>query len=89
MDYPILILCGIAFPISVLPTWTLPLSYILSPTHFLALARMCVVGISDWSLFNHHMAWLVGLTLVYTGLFIRFYKVIDIKARKDATLGVV
>lgn len=89
MDYPILILSGIAFPISILPSWTLPLSYILSPTHFLILSRMCVTGIIDYKLFYFHFISLVLLTITYTVLFIYFYKLIDIKARKEATLGVV
>jgi len=89
LDYPILILCGVAFPISVLPQWTIPFSYILSPTHFLILGRMCVKGISDYNLFSYHLLWLIGLTFLYTLLFLHFYKVIDIKARQHATLGVI
>lgn len=89
MDYPIMILCGIAFPINILPIWTLPFSYMLSPTHFLALARMCVIGIDSVTLFYHHFIWLVGLTLLYGLLSILAYRMIDVKARKDATLGVV
>ena len=89
MDYPIMILCGIAFPINILPSWTWPLSYILSPTHFLALARMCVIGTDSVVLFYHHLIWLIGLTLFYALLSIFAYRMIDVKARKDATLGVV
>jgi ABC-2 type transport system permease protein len=89
IDYPIMILCGVAFPISILPLWTRPLSYILSPTHFLVLSRMCVQGVTDMALFQHHFVWMVGLTLVYGGFALHFYKVIDIYARRHATLEVV
>ncbi|MBF4695913.1 ABC transporter permease [Fusibacter ferrireducens] len=89
MDYPIMILCGIAFPIHILPIWTLPFSYMLSPTHFLALARMCVGGIYSKDAFYHHLIWLMGLTILYVLLSLFAYRMIDINARKDATLGVV
>lgn len=89
MDYPVMILCGIAFPISILPSWTLPFSYALSPTHFLVLARMCVTGIESEALFSHHLLWLTGLTVLYCMVSVVAYRLIDVKARKEATLGVV
>ena len=89
MDYPVMILCGIAFPIDILPAWTLPLSYLLSPTHFLKLSRMCVSGIDSIELFYHHLLWLIGLTFFYSAASVLAYKAIDVKARKNATLGVV
>ncbi len=89
IDYPIMILCGVAFPIEILPYWTKPLSYLLSPTHFLILSRMCVQGITSMGLFWFHLAWMIGLTLIYGVLSIKFYDVIDVYARQHATLGVV
>lgn len=89
IDYPIMILCGVAFPFEILPMWTRPFSYILSPTHFLFLARQCVSGIENMSLFYFHFTWMCGLTLLYGILAVWFYKVIDTHARKHATLGVV
>jgi len=89
MDYPILILCGVVFPIEMLPAWTRILSYALSPTYVLKLLRMCVFGIEDFSVFYMHLGGLAALTLLYTLFFLKFYKVIDVRARENATLGVV
>lgn len=89
IDYPIMILCGVAFPVEVLPLWTRPISYLLSPTHFLKLARMCVSGVENIGLFHYHMVWMVGLTLIYFLFALWFYRLIDIYARKNATLEVV
>ncbi len=89
LDYPIFIFCGTVFPIDVLPIWTRPISYILSPTYVLKLARMSIVGISDYYNFYTHLISLIALTLVYLLLFIWLYRVIDIKAREEATLEVI
>lgn len=89
IDYPIMILCGVAFPIEILPLWTKPLSYMLSPTHFLIVSRMCIDGVSDRALFMTHLLWMLGLTICYGVLANYFYKVIDQHAREHATLGVV
>lgn len=89
MDYPIMILCGIAFPISILPSWTLPLSNVLSPTHYLVLARMSVTGVTSNALLQTHLIWLVGLTVFYSVVAIWTYGVIDMRARQKATLGVI
>ena len=89
IDYPVFILCGTFFPLEVLPIWIRPLSYLLSPTYVLKLARISISGITDYSVFNIHMLGLVIITLLYFIGYLKFYKIIDIKARKEATLEVL
>ncbi|MCM1991221.1 ABC transporter permease [Oceanirhabdus seepicola] len=88
MEYPILILCGIMFPIEIIPVYIRWISYLLSPTYVVKLLRMCVFGIGDWSLFYNLIFALIGVTLIYIALFILGYKLIDTKARINATLEV-
>jgi len=89
LDYPIFIFCGTVFPIEVLPTWTRPISYILSPTYVLKLSRTAITGITNFHEFYTYLLGLLTITLVYFFLYKYFYKVIDVKARKEATLEVI
>ena len=89
IDFPVFILCGTYFPIDVLPIWIRPLSYILSPTYVLKLARMCIGGITDFRIFNIHMLGLLIVSLFYLFGYLKFYEIIDIRARREATLEVV
>lgn len=89
IDYPVFILCGTFFPIEVLPVWFRPLSYALSPTYVLKLTRMCISGITDYGLFFTYMIGLVIVSIIYLLGYLKFYDIIDVKARQEATLGVV
>nr|WP_279288985.1 ABC transporter permease [Anaerosolibacter carboniphilus] len=89
IDYPIFILCGTLFPVELLPSWVKPISYILSPTYVLKLARMSINGINDYNVFINYMFGLIFVTILYTIGYFTFYRIIDIKARKEATLEVV
>lgn len=89
IDYPVFILCGTFFPIEVLPMWIQPLSYILSPTYVLKLARMCITGISDYGVFYSYILGLIIVSIIYWFGYLKFYQIIDIKARKEATLEVI
>ena len=88
LDYPIFLFCGTVFPIEVLPVWTRPISYILTPTYVLKLCRMCISGITDFREFYIYLLGLIIVTLVYFILYKWFYSIIDVKARKEATLEV-
>lgn len=89
IDFPVFILCGTYFPIEVLPAWVKPLSYILSPTYVLKLARMSISGITDYNTFYSYMFGLVTISILYLISYQKLYDMIDIKARKEATLEVV
>ncbi|SCY60746.1 ABC transporter permease [Alkaliphilus peptidifermentans] len=89
IDYPVFILCGAFFPIEVLPIWIRPLAYVLSPTYVLKLARMSIAGIDLYSNYNKHFGGLIIVTVIYIFGYLKFYNIIDIKARKEATLEVI
>jgi ABC-2 type transport system permease protein len=89
IDFPVFILCGTYFPIEILPTWIKPLCYVLSPTYVLKLARMSISGINDYGIFYRYMLGLLIVTVFYLLGYLKFYKIIDIRARKDATLEVL
>lgn len=89
IDFPVFILCGTYFPIDVLPVWVQPISFALSPTYVLKLARMSIEGIADYGMFYNYMLGLLLISLLYLLGYLKFYSVIDIKARKEATLEVI
>lgn len=89
IDFPVFILCGTYFPIDVLPTWVQPLSYILSPTYVLKLARMSISGITDYRMFYTYLIGLLLVSACYFLSYMKFYTIIDSKARKEATLEVI
>jgi ABC-2 type transport system permease protein len=88
IEYPIFILCGILFPIEVLPKWILPLSYILTPTWSIKVLRMTIEGVSNFELFYKYLLILVALTFVYFILANFLFNLIDKKTRIHATLAV-
>jgi len=87
MEHPVYILCGVVFPLSVLPKFILPLSYALSPTWAVQVIRLSIVG-GEIGEITHNLSGLIGITVAYVILSIYSFKVIDQKARVDATLGV-
>lgn len=88
LDFPMLILCGVAFPIDLLPTWTRPLSFALSPTYVLKLARMAIAGITDPGAFWLLFAGLCALTALYCAAYQALYRILDVRARITASLEV-
>jgi len=88
ISYPIVIICGFLFPIEVLPIWTRPISYILSPTWVVKLLRMCAAGISDYQMFYRQSAILLTVTLIYFIVGYFMFERIEKLARINATLEV-
>lgn len=87
MEYPIFFLCGFLFPITFLPIWLQPLSWMLPPTWGIQLLReiskpelTAMVG----------KAWLgLGInTIVYALLSVILYRMMEHKVRKLGNLGV-
>ena len=89
LEFPIYILCGFLFPIALLPDWTTPLSYILSPYW----AALALHASAQGTLAPLQIAAIWGLLLIFCVVYIlasgRLYKVILRKAREDATLDIV
>ncbi|KGE16516.1 ABC transporter permease [Paenibacillus wynnii] len=87
LEYPIFILCGISFPISILPEWTRFLSYILPPTWAARLLRESIVS-GTHTLFANDLIFMIVLIVFYFLISILLFKYIDILIRKRGTLGV-
>ncbi|WDV47208.1 ABC transporter permease [Clostridiaceae bacterium M8S5] len=88
LEYPIYILCGILFPINILPKHIHPLSYILSPTWAVKMLRMSLTEINDWSSFYKSIVVLTIITIIYFVASNFLFDVIDKKTRKNGTLEV-
>lgn len=88
LEFPVYILCGILFPIEILPIWTRLLSWILSPTWVVKLLKMSVLGIENYEMYFKYMVILIFITMVYFILARILFKEIDKKTRIHATLGV-
>jgi len=87
VEYPVFILCGVLFPIEILPIWTRPFSYILSPTWSVKLLRMSIDGISDLKNFYTYLLILICVTMIYFVSAYQLFKKIDKETRINATLG--
>ncbi|QVK17003.1 ABC transporter permease [Mycoplasmatota bacterium] len=89
LDYPIYILCGLVFPIDILPKYIKVFSYLLTPTWAKELLSISTSGITNYHDFYIKLGILSLLTSVYLIISIFFFKLIDRKTRKEATLEVV
>lgn len=88
IEIPIILLCGFAFPVSVLPFGIRIVSYTLAPTYAVELMRMAVWGITDKAEFFEKLLVLMILTLIYAVISAFLYKKIDRSVRIAATLEV-
>ncbi|MDX1436839.1 MAG: ABC transporter permease [Anaerolineales bacterium] len=87
LEFPVYILAGFLFPIALLPVWTTPLSYILSP-YWAALAlHGSASGDASLDQLAFFWAMLVILSAIYLIISRRFLKAMVRKARADATLN--
>ena len=89
LEFPVYILGGFLFPIMLLPEWTTPLSYILTPYW----AALALHGAAEGKLAPLQIVGVWGIMLIFSVLYIvasrGLYRVILRKAREDATLDVV
>lgn len=86
MEYPIWILSGFLFPVAMLAEWTRPISMLLPP--YWAARAMHGTSTGGASLQEVLMAW--GLLLVFSLIDLllasRLFRLMLVKARRDATL---
>jgi len=87
LEHPIYLLCGIVFPLEIIPTFIRPLSYLLSPTWSVKVLRAAVVGGQNQEALLYLLA-LTFLTIIYFVIGHFLFEKIDYKARVEATLGV-
>lgn len=88
IEIPFILLCGFAFPVSVLPTWLRPISLALSPTWAVDLLRMAVNGVENAGLFIQKLLVLVLLSVGYALFSGWLYRYIDRQVRITASLEV-
>jgi len=87
IEIPIILLCGFVFPVSFLPQWIHPLSYVLLPTWAVKLLRLSINWTTS-SEFLHTLIILVLVTAFYGVASALIIKTIDKQIRKNATLEV-
>ncbi|TQR32830.1 ABC transporter permease [Lysinibacillus sphaericus] len=88
MEYPVYILCGVIFPVSILPNFIQYFSYILVPTWAVKLLRTSMIGINDYSEFSSYMFWILIISLINLLIGIILFKKINNQTRIKGTLGV-
>ncbi|MCK4726462.1 MAG: ABC transporter permease [Anaerolineales bacterium] len=86
MEFPIYILCGFLFPIAMLPQWTTPISYLLTP--YWAARALHGTSAGNAPLSQTLFAWgmMVFFSVIYFSIAARLFKFMLVKARTDATL---
>lgn len=88
LEFPVYILGGFLFPISLLPGWTNPLSYILAP--YWACRAMCAAatgGEGMWAEISLSIAVMAILSAVYVILSFWLFRVVLHRLRERALLG--
>lgn len=87
MEFPVYILGGFLFPIALLPGWTTPLSYLLSPYW----AARALHGSSSGGASPQEVLFSLAMLLAFSGLYLAasslLFRLVLHKARVDATLG--
>ncbi len=83
LEYPVWLVCGLLFPLAVLPAWTQPISWALAPTWGMRAMMDASQGGHPW----RYMGYCVLLASVYAGIGALFLgRVLD-AARRRATLS--
>jgi ABC-2 type transport system permease protein len=87
LEFPIYILAGFLFPIAILPIWTTPISYLLTPYW----AAIALHGTTSGNIPNDqiYFSWLmmIGFSVFYLLISESLFRKVLYKAREDATLN--
>lgn len=88
LEYPVYLICGFMFPITMLPDWVKPLSWVLPPTWGIELLR--IISRKDMKQDELIVAWgvLLLLTVIYLVISLAYYRVVEKRARINGNLGV-
>lgn len=87
LEFPVYLLCGFLFPIALLPGWTTPLSYLLTP-YWAALAlHESAHGEGDLTIILGSWGILLLSATVYLAISRRLFEVILRRVREDGTIG--
>ncbi len=87
LEMPMYILGGFLFPIALLPAWTTPISYVLSP--YWAARALHATSSGGVPLNDVLVSWglLVGFSVIYWFISAQLFRVLLRRAREEATLG--
>lgn len=88
MEFPVYILCGFLFPIAMLPGWTTPISYLLPPYWAARAMHGTSTGGASLGQLIFYWGMMLFFSLVYIYISRRLFKLLLVKARRDATLDV-
>ena len=85
-NYPIYLLSGLTVPLTLLPLWTRPFSFILAPTWGNLSLNQSAHGLSVDLPGN--FLWLIGLSILYLLIARGLYRIIEYRAREAGNLEV-
>lgn len=88
MEYPIYMICGFMFPITILADWIKPLSWALPPTWSIELLRITSLESLNTDQWVKVGGILLLLTVLYLWIAIYFYRMVDRRTRIKGNLGV-
>lgn len=87
LEFPIYILCGFLFPIALLPGWTTPVSWLLSPYWAARALHAAATGSAPFAEIALCWAMMLLFGLIYLLASRGLFRFVLRKARVDATLG--
>jgi ABC-2 type transport system permease protein len=87
IEFPVYILAGFLFPIALLPTWTTPLSYLLSPYWAAVALHETSSGAGDSLTVAGAWVAMIVLSVVYLILSRLLFRTLLQRARRDGTLN--
>jgi ABC-2 type transport system permease protein len=87
LEFPMYIVGGFLFPVILLPAWTTPISYALSP--YWAARALHAASSGDVPLGDVYLSWglLIGFSVLYWFISAWLFRVLLRRAREEATLG--
>ncbi len=89
LEFPIYLMCGFLFPIALLPGWTTPLSYILTPYWAAQALHESAHGDGDLGTILGSWAMLLLATGIYMAVSSRLFRAVLRRVREDGTLMLV
>jgi ABC-2 type transport system permease protein len=86
LEFPVYIFCGFLFPIALLPGWTTPISYLLSPYWAAQALHGAASGTLSVNQILFAWAMMIAFSLTYVLLSDGLYRKILYRARVEASL---
>lgn len=87
LEFPVFILAGFLFPIALLPEWTTPLSYLLTPYWATRIMHAATNGLATPAEIALSWGMIFVFSFFYLAISNRLFQTMIRKARVDATLG--